>query len=114
MWDPTGYSTSDTISSVFSVNSTVGDKTMLQALQFKGGRGLEGAERILMRAAVAAILNTSHPHVAYAISEADLLDQIGVAFGSGDRHTLLGLATEIDDLNNSSCPINAAGIPVAR
>jgi hypothetical protein len=48
-------------------NTTVADWTLLRALDGGGGSGLAGAQQILARAAVAALLNASHPEINYAI-----------------------------------------------
>ena len=51
----TGYAPSQLVSSVFSgANAPQASATLLQALEFNGGSGVAGAERILLRAAVAA------------------------------------------------------------
>jgi hypothetical protein len=61
-WPPTGYSTTQKIKGVFSEATFwpgVGNATLLDALSFAGGSGTEGAAEILLRAAVAALLNAS-------------------------------------------------------
>jgi hypothetical protein len=39
------------------------NNTLMEALNFGGGKGVEGAAKILFRAAVAAILNATHPNL---------------------------------------------------
>lgn len=46
------------------IASLKGD-TLLEALNYHGGPGLEGAARIMFRHAVAGLLNGAHPGVAY-------------------------------------------------
>ena len=71
-WLLTEFSTDTVLSSVFTFNEylsslhpkgmssdTFGDITLLEALSLKGGSGVSGALEILMRAAAAAVLNTS-------------------------------------------------------
>lgn len=87
--------------------------TLLDALGYPGGCGPDdkcnkpGAARILLRAAVAAILNSSHPDVGYPTNPpSSIIDQVDSAIGSGDRETMLGLATQLDTNNNLGCPLN--------
>lgn len=112
VWGPAGHSPGDTVSSVFAVDGTAGSATLLQALDFRGGRGIDGAERILMRAAVSALLNASHLNVGYAFSDADVISLVQEAVASNDRRSLLELAGMLDDLNNGFCPIDAHGNPI--
>jgi hypothetical protein len=110
VWGPTGYAPADTVADVFGVNSVVGSNSLLQALDFKGGTGVAGAKRILMRAAVAGLLNAAHPDVLYPMSEADVVTEVQAAFATNDRATLLALATMLDEFNNGGCPIDAHGV----
>lgn len=45
--------------------SDLGDDTLLEALNYKGGPGIEGAARNMLRQSVAALLNAAHPQVNY-------------------------------------------------
>lgn len=87
--------------------------TLLDALDYPGGCGptdkctKPGAARILLRASVAAILNSSHPDVSYPTNPpSEIIDQVDNAIGSGDRDTMLGLASQLDTNNNLGCPLN--------
>lgn len=84
------------------------DTTFLEALSFQGGPGVEGAEEILLRAAVAAWLNASHEGLGYPLRRGELRTMVYAALASGDRGTILELATYLDGLNNSpyGCPLN--------
>jgi len=87
----------------------VGDWTFLQALQGGGGPGVDGAARILARAAVAAYLNAAHEGLGYPLrrfSPGGIVDMVNDAFASGDRATMLRLARRLDELNNLGCPLN--------
>jgi hypothetical protein len=79
--------------------------TFLDALNYKGGSGVAGAERILLRAAVAAWLNAAHEGVGYPLRRAALVAEVNAAIESGDRQTMLALAAELDRLNNLGCPL---------
>ena len=79
--------------------------TFMDALRFKGGSGLVGAERILLRAAVAAWLNAAHEGVGYPLRRNQFVADVNAAIASGDRQTMLDLAAELDRLNNLGCPL---------
>ena len=84
--------------------------TFLEALNFGGGPGIEGAAQILFRAAVAANLNAAHEGVGYPYRRfqepGNLQEQINAALASLDRETMLNLAAELDRANNLGCPLN--------
>ena len=62
-----GYDPGDKIIDVFpSAQPFVSNTdTLRMALRYKGGNGVDGAERILLRQAVAAILNNADPGIPY-------------------------------------------------
>lgn len=104
-WEPTGYTTGQTVGSVFANASPYAGTTLVDALGFGGGPGINGAKKILLRAAVAALLNASHPDVAYPRSAADVIADVSAAL-AGSRDTMLALASELDEDNNLGCPLN--------
>lgn len=137
VWGPTGYAPTDTLGVVFNdvatvegigpygvVNwSTIGidpDDTLLQALNYGGGSALSGAARILLRAAVAALLNGAHPDVDGFTPEwvikrtVGYLNNVEGEPGYTYRASILYLATILDGENNIGCSINAFGLPIAR
>ncbi len=97
-WAQTGYSTSQTLNTVFGDDAPSG--TLLQALRFKGGRGLDGAKQILARAATAALLNTATFGANYPYTAAQLTYLVSYQFSYGTRASILDLATELDNYNN--------------
>ena len=105
---PTGYSPNQTLESVFDVPNSFGldNATLRQALGFKGGSGTLGAAQILLRAAVAALLNSAHPDVDYPRTTAEVIADVNAALASQDRSTMLSLATALDADNNLGCPLN--------
>jgi hypothetical protein len=106
-----GYSPTQTVGSVFDVqDADLASDILLQALDYGGGSGVTGATRILLRAAVAALLNAAHPDIDYALTTADVIAQVNAALASGDRSTLLALADRLDGYNNADCPLD--GKPV--
>ena len=108
-WAAAGYSPAQTTGSVFSGAAafpTLASQTLLQSLQGGGGPGTLGAARILLRAAVAALLNAGHPDMDYPRTTAEILADVNAALGSNNRNAMLALASELDSDNNLGCPLN--------
>ena len=97
-----GYSTNQTLESVFDVPDSLGldNVTLMDALRFKGGPGVNGGAQILLRAAVAALLNAASPDVDYPRSTVQVISQVNTALASLDRDTMLDLASQLDAFNN--------------
>jgi hypothetical protein len=93
---------------VFNVPNSFGldNKTLLQALSFNGGSTNTAAARILLRAAVAALLNSASPDVDYPLTSAQVIAQVNAALASNNRSTMLSLASQLDRYNNYGCPLN--------
>jgi hypothetical protein len=115
-WAETGYTTSQTVGSVFSVPGALaahGNASLLAALDFGGGNGVSGGASILLRAAVAALLNAAHDEVAYGMTAAAVISQVNDALTKGAstdrqwRERMLTLAATLDTLNNAGCPLGA-------
>lgn len=108
-WPATGYSPGQKVQSVFAKASLypgLGSDTLHAALSFKGGSTLEGAAGNLLRASVAALLDASHPGVDYPRTPASVISDVDAALASGNRDTLLSLASALDADNNLGCPLN--------
>jgi hypothetical protein len=105
-WGPTGYSPSQTVGSVFAGTGSLAGDTLLEALSYGGGPGVEGAKMILLRAAVASLLNAAHPDVSFGPDAATVIAAVNAAIASGDRETMLSLASDLDARNNAGCPLN--------
>jgi len=107
-WAPTGYDPNQSVVSVFAQSSAypsyIRDSTLLQALNFGGG-GPEGAAELLLRAGVAALLNASHPSVAYPRTPIQVITDVDTALASGDNNTMLTVAAALDLDNNLGCPL---------
>jgi len=108
-WAPTGYSPSDLVSSVFNNANPYHNRTLGEAIAFAGGPGVNGAKQILLRAAVASLLNASHPDINFTMSEAEVIAAVNAALTSNNRNTMLTLAAQLDDDNNLGCSIDAHG-----
>ena len=108
-WPPTGFTPGQSVESVFSEMSLypeLANVSLEDALAFRGGPAVEGAVRILMRAAVAAVLNASHPAVEYPRSAGDVVTDVNDALATQNRQQILSLATDLDEDNNLGCPLN--------
>lgn len=109
-WAATGFVTGQTLESVFDVPDSLGyDSTTLQAaLSFSGGSGVSGGARILLRAAVASLLNSAHPGVDFSQTTQQVITATNAALASGDRATMIALGGTLDDANNGQdgCPLN--------
>lgn len=103
-----GYSPSQTVEDVFDVPDSYGfDATPLSgALDGGGGPSATGGARILLRAAVAALLNAANPGVAYPNTTATIIAEVNAALASGNRDAMLSLAALYDFTNNFGCPLN--------
>jgi hypothetical protein len=73
-----GYSPDQLLSEIFEIpdkplwDLLIGSKTLLEALNFHGGPLVFGKARILLRAAVAGLLNAAHPDVYYLYKDYDI------------------------------------------
>jgi hypothetical protein len=110
-WAASGYSPGAAVDSVFTGANPrfphLGDATLLEALSFKGGPGTPGAAQILLRAAVAGLLNISNSSIDYGGVKATFINRTNTALKSGTRDQMLKLATEFDTRNNQgNCPLN--------
>lgn len=108
-WPAAGYSPGQKVQSVFAqaaLYPSLGSDTLHGALSFKGGSTLEGAAGNLLRASVASLLDASHPGVNYPRTPASVISDVNAALASGNRDTMLSLASEIDADNNLGCPLN--------
>ena len=98
-----------TLESIFDVPDDYGldNVTLLSALQGGGGPGLPGAAQVLLRAAVAALLNAAHTDIDYPRTWASIIADVNTALASRNRQTMLNLAEALDRDNNSGCSIDA-------
>jgi len=98
-----GFGTSNLVGNVFDIPSELSDladDTLMQALNYGGGRDIIGAARNLLRTAVAAILNAAHPNVTYPMSLGDIIDDVNEALASLNRTTMGRLQAILDAYNN--------------
>jgi hypothetical protein len=103
----TGFTPGQSLESVFDVPDALGldNVTLHEALSFGGGPGTLGGAEILLRAGVAALLNSAHPDVDYPLSTAEVIADVNAALASLDRDTMIDLAADLDADNNLGCPL---------
>jgi hypothetical protein len=103
-----GYSPTAKANTVFNLAGfpTHGNRTLVQTLQGGGGSGVAGGATILLRAAMAALLNAGHSGVDYPRTTAEILADVNAALATNNRNTMLALATLLDNDNNGGCPLN--------
>jgi len=83
-----------------------GSDSLMTALKYPGGSEAAGAARILLRNAVASLLNALHSGVDYPMTVAGVLSSVNAALATGDQDTMLALEDILDRNNNLGCPLN--------
>lgn len=101
---PTGYTAEDpgatTLSDKFNVPySDLADDTFLEALNYKGFGGPDGAAKNLLKHAVAALLNAAHPDIDYPYTKEEIITMVNAALVE-DRDSMLDLKDKLDEANN--------------
>jgi len=83
--------------------------TLMDALRYKGGSGLKGKARNLLRHAAAALLNACAADVDYPLTVQQIIDEVNEALDSIDLNqgAIVGLQGELKDYNELGCPIDA-------
>ncbi len=98
-----GYSPSTTIGEVFDLPdelSELSSKTFMEALNFHGGPDVVDKAKLLLRQAVAALLNAAHPGINYPLSQNEIISQVNDALATLDPDTILDLKDTLEDYNN--------------
>lgn len=99
---PAPYTPATALNSVFS--AAPAGITLDDALNYNGS----DSSGILLRAAVAALLNIVHAGVDYPVVLSDLVLVVNLVLGMDDQIKLL-VKDVLDLLNNLGCPINGKG-----
>ena len=79
------------------------DASLAETLGGGGGPGVGGAQRILLRAATAGLLNAQDAGVDYPLTEVEVIDSVNDVLATGDRGAILDLADELDEHNGLGC-----------
>jgi hypothetical protein len=105
---PSPYTPQTTLGSAFPClsNTALANVSLQEALSFQGGTGVEGGQRILLRQAVAALLNAASPDIDYPLTVQQVIMRVCAAIASNDRQIMLELSSQLDELNNLGCPLD--------
>jgi hypothetical protein len=104
IWDTNGpsvtapYTTSTLIGDVFT-GSHYANLTLLDGLSLQGGTGLQGAEEILLRAAIARLLNLAGTQNTAQVQI--VITRVNALLAHGTRDQMIAQATRWDTFNNS-------------
>lgn len=101
----------------FGTNLPQSGDTLQQALSYGGGSGVDGARRILLRAATAAMLNAAHDSLDYPLRRwqsppdpSGFMPIVKSLLAGTDRAAMLAYADYLDRINNSgTCPLGGPG-----
>lgn len=110
------FSPGDTIGDVFGLFAMTGiswpneiydlfQDDLITALKYHGGPGLGGAARIMLRQAVAGLLNSTHSGVFYWIYQY-LISHVTSQLSTLDRGAILWGGQYLTYLNEMGCPLN--------
>ena len=91
--------------------SDLADDTLLDALNYGGGRGPIGAARNLLRHATAALLNACRGNVEYKYTEGEIIAKVDAALLSGDRRAINTAKDDLARENERGCPISSDNAP---
>jgi hypothetical protein len=115
-WNDTetdSYSPDDLVGDVFDIPvelDGLADDTLLEALRYKGGPGLEGMARNLLRQSVAAILNVSVDGVDYPyylnVGDDPVIPETNAALNSGSRSDMETVKDLWEAANELGCPLH--------
>jgi len=118
-WGLTGFDPMDAVGSVFAIpeclaacDPDLGTTILIEALDFPGGDEICGGARILLRAAVAGLLNASHPDLEYPRTLSEVITDTDAALASCDRDMMIDLGEVIDNDNNLGCTLGNGEDPV--
>ena len=116
-WLETGYEPDDLIGDVFTMPESdnwyynyyfdqMKNDTLLDALNYHGGPYHLFGSQILLRKAVAALLNASHPAIYYPATPERIILNVNDALETLDRKKILSLKDKLENYNNMGCPLN--------
>ena len=90
-------------SGVLDISKPNGKDRLIDGLSYQGGSNLSGGFQILMRAAIAALLNEAYYGIYYpgATSTAGLITQVNNALATQNRASYITLASLLDYWNNA-------------
>jgi hypothetical protein len=84
----------------------IGQDSLLNALGYQGGRGLNGSAQQLIREGVAAMLNAANPGVHFPLTVSQIESAVDAALQSQRRDTIQGAAASLASDNSAGCPLS--------
>jgi hypothetical protein len=84
-----------------------GDDTLLDALYYKGGKGLTGSVRRMLRQAAAALLNGCSADVSYPVTDYFVIRLVNTALDTENPDVINDVQEIMEGWNEEGCPINA-------
>ena len=102
---PTPYTANTTLGAVFQLGPfgpALGNVRLTDALDFQGGKTIQAKAQILLRNAVAALLNSAKGEITYARTTAQVVSDVNAALASNDAATMLSLEQQLDTDNHGS------------
>jgi hypothetical protein len=88
------------------------DDDLMDAMNYGGGPGVEGAARNLFRHATAALQNACDADVAYPLTVAGVIDLVNDALATGDRGEIDAAKNILAGYNEAGCPQDAHCRPI--
>ena len=106
---PATYDPTDQLGEYFSGLAVYGlaTSTLNDALSFGGGPQVVDKIRILLRNAVASLLNAASS-LNYPLTVQQVKTQVDAAIASGDAATITALEQQLDIYNNLGCPLGGS------
>ncbi len=108
------YQPTHKLNSVFTIPAAFSDlanDTLMDALNYGGGSSDIAKARILLRQAVAAVLNAAHEGIGYPYrrdaAPLMIIPSVNAALASGNKTTMENLKDTLDAANNLGCPLSA-------
>jgi len=84
----------------------LGAATLRAALGFRGGPGLLGAAKDLVRAGTAALLNAGHPKIEFSLTQTQVVTKVDTALRGRDMAAIVRVTQELEEVNAApGCPL---------
>lgn len=113
MWER--YSPGDLVGNTFDIPgelSELTNDTLIEALNYKGGKDIDGMARSMLLQSIAGLLNASNPECNYPIDEGYIVNISNNALSTLDRDTMEQLKDEFEMNNELGGDIDAQSEPI--
>jgi len=95
----------DTFREVASYES-LGTATLRATVRFRGGPGLLGAAKDLVRAGTVALLNAGHPKIEFSLTQTQVVTKVDTALRGRDMAAIVRVTQELEEVNAApGCPL---------